>query len=277
MSGMFSSVRYVQEIERPSSPVFDIQEESIFCKTCQKNQHIYNQTLASYFPDPDVPDYEEYEKEYPRFRNRLEEQYPQVCEECEPKVRERLQATSYAAKTDHLRRVIDRTRGQRILHHGSSWKSFVVFLGGIFWAANWAGQALWNGVGIFKSMAEYDGLSDEDITLSASHCVQQSINGLYIAPGCTELADWVARTAILLGIFSCWWNPRLQQKLQRRGGKIVGKLEYYFLQALLLGARCAMYGYLTTTSGSLLDPQLIKGIHSASLFFVALVSVIAIF
>jgi hypothetical protein len=267
----FAPIQYAKPITRSSSPLFDVPEDSLFCNTCLKNQHMYNQTLAEYFPSEDTPNFEEYEKEYPRFLNRLQQQYPQLCEDCEPKVQGRLRATNYAAKTDHLRRMVDKTRGTRIPHHASSWMSFIIFLGGLLWAVSWAGQVLWNGVGLWMATLEYDGLIDEVIASSASTCVQQAISGVPIASGCIELVDWVARLALILSFLTIWWNPRLQENLGRRGWKIAGKKEYYFVQLLMLGARCATYAYLTQTSNSLLVTQVL---HAASLFLGLVVSLL---
>ena len=269
----FAPIQYAQPVPRSSSPLFDVPEDSPFCNTCLKNQHMYNQTLAEYFPSADTPDYDEYEKEYPRFLNRLQEQYPQLCEDCEPKVQGRLRATNYAAKTDHLRRMMDKTRGRRIPHKGSSWKSFAILLGGLLWAASWAGQALWNGVSLRISVTEYEGLVDEDIKSSASSCVQQAINGLQIAPHCTELVDWVARLALLLGFLTIWWNPKLKEWHTRRGAQMNGKEAYYFSQSLLLVARCGLYMYLSRTSKS---GMVLQRIHAASFFLSLLVNLSAV-
>lgn len=74
------------------------------------NQHLLTQTLASYLPAQTDPQYPLFEKNYPRYRKELEERYPPLCRNCEPRVRERLQVTGYAAKTDHLRRMVEQTR-----------------------------------------------------------------------------------------------------------------------------------------------------------------------
>ncbi|KAK2072935.1 hypothetical protein P8C59_007254 [Phyllachora maydis] len=90
------------------------EDGSVFCKTCLQNQHLFTASLAQYLPDdPDAPDYAEREKKYYRFRKGLEQLYPQICAECEPKVRARLERAAYTAKTDMLRRMIDRTNANR--------------------------------------------------------------------------------------------------------------------------------------------------------------------
>ena len=167
---------------------------------------------------------------------------------------------------------MERTREGRIVYRSSSWKSNAYFLGGLAWLASWAGQAVWNGIGLWISKKEYgyDGIREVDIPLSGSSCLQQVIQGSGLAPGCVELADLLAYVALILGFISILWNPKLQENLARRGGQIVGKRDYYFLQVLLLGGRCASYMYLTrTTNHSYLVVQVI---HASSLFLGLLVS-----
>lgn len=167
---------------------------------------------------------------------------------------------------------MERTREGRIAYRKSSWKSYIYFLGGVAWLVSWAGQAIWNGVELWisKTGYGYDGIREADMPLSGLSCLQQVIQGSGLAPGCVELTDVMAYVALILGFVSILWNPRLQESLASRGGRIVGKRDYYFLQILLLGGRCASYVYLTrTTNNSELAVQVI---HASSLFLGLLVS-----
>lgn len=250
--------------------MFDGPDESLFCQTCLKNQHIVSESVASYFPSIDAPNYADYEKHFDKYREELEQRYPQSCEECEPRVVERIRAAGYAAKADHLRRTMQRTRGEDNLHNGSSWRSVLVFLGGAAWFASLAGQAMSNGMGLWMPK-EVDGLVDEKVS-PASDCLWQAMRGSELGPGCATLAKPVARVSIVLGLISLWWNPRLQKKLKTRGGRLVGTREYYKLQAFLLICRWAAWAYSTSMTGSDLDSQITAGIHCSSLFLCALVS-----
>ena len=167
---------------------------------------------------------------------------------------------------------MERTREGRSVYRSSSWKSNVYFLGGLAWLASWAGQAIWNGIGLWVSKKGhiYDGIREVDMTLSKSSCLQQVIQGSVLAPGCVELANLLAYVALILGFVSILWNPRLQESLARRGGQIVGKRDYYFLQILLLGGRCASYMYLTRTINK--SNLVVQVIHASSLFLGLLVS-----
>ncbi|CAK7263755.1 hypothetical protein SEPCBS119000_000647 [Sporothrix epigloea] len=107
-------------------------ETAVFCKTCLKNQHLFISSLAQYFPsDPDDPDTAELDRRYFRFRQGLEQRYPQVCADCEPRVLDRIREARYTAKTDHLRRMVDYSRQVRLTRATP------------IDAANWAGQKLW--------------------------------------------------------------------------------------------------------------------------------------
>ena len=168
---------------------------------------------------------------------------------------------------------MERTREGHIVYRNSSWKSNVYFLGRLAWLASWAGQAVWDGIGLWisKKEYEYDGIREVDMPLSGASCLQQVIEGWGLAPGCVELANQLAYVALILGFVSILWNPRLQESLARRGGQIVGKRDYYFLQFLLLGGRCASYIYLTRTINES-DLLVVRVIHATSLFLGLLVS-----
>jgi len=235
-----------------------------------KNQHVFAETLAAYFPSLDAPNYADFEKAYPAYRKDLEERYPQVCEDCAPRVQERIRATGYAAKTDHLRRMMERTRGHGVQPEESNWKSVLVFTGGTAWFTSLVGQILWDGLVLSMSGKEHEGPLDEDISISG--CVQQIMRGSDVAPGCTTLATPIARIALPIGLLACWWNPKLQEVSKRRGGRMVGVSEYYKQQALLLLVRFLAYSYLDRTPSSDINLQKILGIHAFLMFFCALVS-----
>lgn len=245
-------------------------DDSLFCPTCLKNQHLVSQALASYLPPPDAPDYAEYVKAEDEYLKGLEERYPQVCKRCEPRVQERIRAAGYAAKTDHLRRMMDRTRGYGIQYRDTSWASPLVSLAGIGWFLSLAGQILWDGLSLFESTEESHGLRDVQDSASGSTCLQQVMRGSGSISGCSELLYSAVGLALLLGVLSSWWNPVLQETVRRKGGRAVGTAEYYQLQGILLTVRCATWWYLP---GSALSVEMTKAAHLSLLFFVAIVGI----
>ena len=233
---------------------------------------MFSENLASYFPSQDVPNYSDYERQYPKYRKELEERYPQVCEECEPRVRERIRATGYAAKTDHLRRLMERTRGGIIPRGESGWKILLVSIGGMAWGLSLVGQLAWDGLSLLSLEQDNGGLIDEDASVSSLGCLRQAVRESAVSPDCTTLADSWARFALLLGVLSFWWNPRLRERLVRFGGRFYGLQEYYKLQAISLFARFLAWTYVAGLSSSESGLQRTKGIHAAIPFFGALVS-----
>ncbi|CAD6571510.1 MAG: hypothetical protein ASARMPREDX12_004558 [Alectoria sarmentosa] len=264
-----SSAYSTQSLARPTSPVFETHDDSLFCPTCLKNQHLVSQALASYLPPSDAPDFAEYVKAENEYLKGLEERYPQVCKSCEPKVQEKIRAAGYAAKTDHLRRMMDRTRGYGIQYRDASWGSPLVTLGGVGWFLSLAGQVLWDGASLLKSTEEDHGLRDARESLSGSMCLQQVMRGSGSILDCTEILYSTAGLALLLGVLSSWWNPMLHETLRRKGGQAVGTAEFYQLQVMLLIVRCMTWCYLPSD----LKVQMTKAAHLSLLVLTAVISV----
>ncbi|KKY27394.1 hypothetical protein UCDDS831_g00796 [Diplodia seriata] len=120
---------------RSPSPNLAAPDHSLFCATCLKNQHLLTQTLAAYLPPPSDPNYKAFERSYPEYRRNLERRYPQVCVDCAPRVRERIEAAGYAAKTDYLKRLLQRPHREmdRRYWTGPMWQSTIVYWAGWFW------------------------------------------------------------------------------------------------------------------------------------------------
>ena len=220
-------------------------------------------------PPPDAPDYAEYVKAESEYRQGLEERYPQVCKRCEPKVQERIQAAGYAAKTDHLRRMMDRTRGSGIQYRDASWEAPLITLGGVGWFLSLAGQILWDGLSLFDSTEEGHGLRDAQTLTSGSVCLQQVARGSGTISDCTELLYSAAGLTLILGFLSSWWNPMLKETLSRKGSRAVGTAEFYQLQGLFLTVRCVIWWYLPSFASTV---QMKKAAHLSLLVLATIVS-----
>ena len=245
-------------------------DDPLFCSTCLKNQHLVSQALASYLPPPDAPDYAEYEKAEEEYLKGLEERYPQVCKRCEPRVQERIRAAGYAAKTDHLRRMMDRTRGHGIQYRDASWRHPLISLGGLGWFLSLVGQVLWNGLCLLNFTEDLDGSRHAKDSTSDSMCLQQAMRGLATISDCDEALHSAAGLALLLGILSSWWNPILQEASRRKGVRTVGAVEFYRLQGMFLIVRCASWWYLP---GYHLDIDMTRAAHLSLLVLTATVSI----
>lgn len=191
------------------------------------------------------------------YRRDLETRYPQVCNQCEPRVREQIRASGYAAKTDHLRRMMERTRGERGLGRWN-WKSIVISLGAIGWYISLAGQLLWDVQQVVAAHRQ-ETVGEDDLS-SISTCPSSSWAISLITSKCSTNYDSAADLALDLGLFCIWWNPRLKEK-STKGGRIVGKAGYYGLQIMLHVLRSASSSVLRSPAYDF-DARTVKAAHS---------------
>ena len=236
---------------------------------CIQNQRFLTETLASYFPPSNAPDYSEYEQNYPEFRKNLEKRYPQVCRKCEPQVRDRIRLTGYAAKSDHIRRMMERSRAIGGYQGAWSWKILLVSAGALCWYTSQVGQLLWNAKGAFATNHETFLAEESPDLLSA--CLWK-LDQFSDTRACSELYNSIAGIALDLGLLSIWWNPRLSDKIRRESGRILGLQEYYKLQIIFLLVRFFSSTVLIRSPFYGLDVQMTKAGHSFMLIFTILVS-----
>ncbi|MCJ1379395.1 hypothetical protein MMC17_002496 [Xylographa soralifera] len=266
-------IRYARTIERPGSPSFEVSDESLFCNTCVKNQHVLTQALASYLPSPTDPQYPDYEKQYPVYRRGLEERYPQVCDNCQPRVQKRLSATDYAAKADNLRRMMDQSRDARPSQYGWNWRHIVSHVGGSGWLLGLMGQILWNALG---TLANFEGdLRDDTFPTMLQNFIQQTLGLGWNAPKCINLAELLATVSLVLGFLSIWWNPRLSNRISGQMGRLVGLTEFYKLQGILNLTRLLAWYSVGKDHGFHLDSSTTRAVHAIMLVFNIVVSSIS--
>ncbi|KAI9829068.1 MAG: hypothetical protein M1832_000091 [Thelocarpon impressellum] len=258
----------------PETAEGSVSDDSLFCPTCIKNQHLLTQSLASYFPPPDDPDYATYEASYPAYRESLEDRYPQVCVDCEPRVRERIRAAGYVAKTDHLRRMMERSRRPGSGRGGGvwGWREAVVVLGSLAWWWSLLSQMSWNLLGAVASAPT--GLAIDGSTMFLE-CLSRCVLRREVEADCAVEAHDVALTGLLLGVAGVWWNNRLMEKVRGSGGRMVGLSEFYKLQAVALVTRVLAW-YLLREGSLELGPEARKGAHSFMLAFNVLTTLISI-
>lgn len=219
-------------------------EAVVFCSTCIKNQQLLTEALSNYLPPPDDPAYPQYEASLPKYRQNLEDRYPQVCPKCESKVKQRILQAGYYAKSDHLRRMMERSRARSIANRWG-WRSLIVRAGGSGYCASIAAQILWHAIGA---------LSKDDAQIAeASYvgCLGQCFKQQQPSNECTELFGPVTGVAIIVGLFCIWWNPRWHYKLDSKEGRLTGLQKYYNIQVILLLLRLGSWIWLRepATSG----------------------------
>ncbi|KAI9715959.1 MAG: hypothetical protein M1812_005593 [Candelaria pacifica] len=260
-------VQYAHAVPRAASPVVD---ETLFCSQCLQNQHFLTQSLASYLPPQNDPNYANYEISYPEYRASLEKRYPQVCAQCEPRVRAKIRASGYLAKTDHLRRMMEKTRGSgnRFNIKSWGWRDAVVLVGASAWWISFAGQILWNVMGVTVSLEGADGLRAEDNPGKIRACLDQLLQRRATEESCVLETTPIARVCLLLGMVSIWWNNRLFEKAQGTGGRMVGLSEYYKLQIFVLATRVVVWWALNNAESVGMSPVALKGAHGFMLAFI---------
>ncbi|KAE8350041.1 Ima1 N-terminal domain-containing protein [Aspergillus coremiiformis] len=250
----------------------DFTGTGLFCAQCIRHQHLFTSALAAYFPPADDPNYGAYEQEYPKFRKNLEERYPQVCAKCEPRVKERIRQAGYEAKSDHLRRMMDRSKAGRAARHARrwNWRSLLLFAGAISYWASVAGQLSWDLLG---ALAADESLSDPDDLLSSASiipCIHRTLQMRQLPSLCSvDLAPY-AGLSLVAGILSVWYNPKLRLKLEGRGGRFAGLGEYYQVQLIVMVMRCVFWALLRDPSSSGLQSHLPPALHTFMFIFTAL-------
>ncbi|KAJ0420631.1 Ima1 N-terminal domain-containing protein [Aspergillus carlsbadensis] len=258
----------------PSSPSFEsadftLSGSGLFCAQCLRNQHLFTSALASYLPSSDDPNYSAYERDYPKFRKNLEERYPQVCDKCEPRVTARIRQTGYEAKSDHLRRMMDRSKAGKAARRARqwNWRSLLVFVGAICYWASIAGQLAWD---LTSALTIDEPADDMAESPSAASCVQIFLESYRLPRQCLVDSAPYAGFALVAGILSLWWNPKLRLKVEGRGGRFLGLGEYYKVQLIVMVVRCAFWAVLRDPSSSGLDPTLPPALHSFMVLFTTL-------
>ena len=216
-----------------------------------KNQKLYTANLSNYLPDPDDPNYDEIDRLIPEFKKTLEDRYPQCCSRCEPRVRARMQQATHVAKSDHMRRMLEKSRVRRVSSRWG-WRSLVVTFAGIGYSTSLAVQLVWHGLG------------SQCVGTTGTRCFQRPV-----PQECVETAQQYVGWSLALGLWSVWWNPKWQHKLEV--ARLVGLKAYYKLQLVVLVMRFGSWIWLTEHS-SRLQPML----HSVVLVGIVVLSGVAL-
>ena len=218
--------------------------------------------LAKYESDLSGPRYAEFEANYEKVRESLEERYPQVCEHCEPKVLRRIRDVGYAAKTDNLRRIMERTRGNAATRRSWSWNFLLHRIGATMSFLALVGQIVWHIVCLVNLSGEDDGLRDVTEDLSPLDELRQVFrSGKVWGTSLTE-AHSFAGWALLLALLSLWWNPAMHRQSHLR---VTGLNEYYRLQGILNIARAVAWYHVGAHGRTGLDQSAVKAVHATML------------
>ncbi|KAJ5947085.1 hypothetical protein N7466_000100 [Penicillium verhagenii] len=239
----------------------NVHESGVFCSQCLRNQHLFTSSLAGFVPENDDKLDPQFDSNYESYRRELENLYPQVCETCEPRVKQRIREAGYEAKADNLRRMMDQTRAfkneQRLRRH--SWQSLVVYLGALAYWISILGQLAWDAL---SALTVYPAEENIDISIDAPvsfmsvvPCVRKMIELRGIPQEWSYNLAPTAGLALIAGCLSIWWNPKIRMKIYGRLGRFYGLGEYYQLQLLSLVLRCVFWSLFKDPSASGIDSK----------------------
>lgn len=261
--------RYARNIRRSISPTIPPSKQSIFCQRCLNNQHLLVQSLANYLPPRADPRYNDFEANLPAYRKSLEERYPQVCEVCEPNVRDRIKQSGYMAKTDHLRRMREKT--QSAMHQmKQSWQrmSVLTLVGCLIWYLSIVSQLLWHGLEL-ASFVSQDSSELVDDTASLSECIFRAATSYQVNTRCAQSIYSPAGWILVLSLLTVWWNPIMRRRWIDRA---IGLKEFYKLQLIVLLTRFAAWYTLGNARKLDLEPTFVQAVHAAMLALNIIVS-----
>ncbi|CRG85344.1 Integral inner nuclear membrane protein ima1 [Talaromyces islandicus] len=252
------------DIEQTPFKVLEFNQAGLFCSKCVRNQHMLMNALSSYLPDIDDPEYPAFEQDLPRYQQTMEERYPQVCENCEQRVQKRIRETKYEAKSDHLRRIMERSKASRAIKsaRNQNWRHILDVLGFLVYWASVLGQVLSDMMGAVEA-------GDIILRLFPSPSLVPLISRA------SRILSWIgyssqdtATVALIAGVFSIWWNPRLHYKVEGMHGRILGLSQYYECQLIVMAARFGVWALLQDPSR--LTPSLPPALHAAMIVFTCL-------
>ncbi|KAJ5763958.1 hypothetical protein N7533_002639 [Penicillium manginii] len=269
---------YGPDAQSPRFESIGFEESDLFCSRCIRNQHLFTHSLAAYQAPSDDPSFD-HENHYAEYRRGMEDRYPTVCDNCEPRVRQRIKQAGYEAKADHLRRMMDQTRASKTARQARnrSWQSLLVYAGALGYWASFCGQLAWNVLGALT--APSSPTADIDVSMDPSvhfmTCVGQTLEGGRIPVECAYDLAPAAGLALVAGSLSLWWNPRLRMKIEGRSGRFKGLAEYYRVQLIVMVVRCVFWSLLKDPSASGIEATLPAALHMFMILFTLLSVIIS--
>ncbi|KAK5997724.1 Integral inner nuclear membrane protein ima1 [Cladobotryum mycophilum] len=243
---------------RAASPA--LPTDNIFCETCLKNQRLFTASLAQYLPDdPSHPDYADLERKYYRFRKDLEKRYPQVCADCAGKVDSRIRQAGYTAKTDHLRRMMEKSKGRKVQKRMTP-LDLANAAGRWLWWGGLLMQMLWHLVNMAHALQQHDqGMYDPD-DQSALSMITTWLNRFAASlPPAEDLIQW----SITAGFLSGWWNPHFVQVNRGFTRHLLGFTQWYSFQGLIIFLRFLFRAVISMQGGKAQSKPAQLSVHLA--------------
>ncbi|KAF2625622.1 hypothetical protein BU25DRAFT_345820 [Macroventuria anomochaeta] len=238
------SCHYANALPRSSSPIVPPEPPSLFCNSCQRNQLLLNKTLAEYLPDEDDPEYDKYASSLDAYRNELEHRYPQVCQDCLPRVQDQIRAAGYAAKADNLRRIIDRSRehSRTVQTSRQTWTLRLIALAKWVYLSSVVVGLLWHAMGLTIAPAHS---TDAGEQARWSTCLAQAFAARRAHQSCvvSPLARKLLQGSLVADLLTTWWNPKLASKTNSITGRMRGLKSLWSIRVIVLMLRTASFVY----------------------------------
>ncbi|KAH7085136.1 Ima1 N-terminal domain-containing protein [Paraphoma chrysanthemicola] len=255
---------------RSPSPVMSAAPESPFCSTCERNQALVQNLIAEYLPEEDDPKYAEYEAGYENYRVELEQRYPQVCVACEARVNEQIQKAGYAARADHVRRIMERSERKRTAAKSArqAWTLRLISLAKWAYIASVFVQLLWHIFGYMMAVDErlYEAgdVPVEDL-FSWKVCALQAYHTLSVDESCVMSTSVIKVVfyALCADALTVWWNPRLQEKTNSITGRMRGLKSLWAIRGFVFMCRVASVYYWRSTTIDPLSLSRFQTTHTA--------------
>lgn len=258
---------------RPQEPQSQQQQQPVFCRTCQQNQLIHNETLANYLPDDDDPRYAEFERRLPEFRAELDQRYPLICSTCAPLAQERIHQSDYYGMTKNAARLIAETRtrggksrkGMRDDWEKRTKRSILKAIRTVMYAGL-AIQVAYHVFGIMslrQAQREYTSAATTPICLIRAGVLRfdeecQAVFARYIP------------YTHFLAIGLLWFNTgrRYWYDGTHRIEAVLGQREYFTLQVIMLAVRSIVFSIVTSpTMSAAHSPQRMIAVHGFAALF----------
>jgi len=218
--------------------------ESPFCSTCEHNQALVQQLIAEYLPDDDDPEYDKYAAAYDGYRAELEDRYPQVCKKCEQRVNDQIRQAGYAAKADHLRRIMERSEQKRraVQTTRQSLTLKVISLAKWTYIVSFFVQVLWHAFGTMMAPDERvweEGDVPTPLVSTWDACLRQAAQEHSVDDWCVMSPDVtkIVFYALIADLLTIWWNPRLKDKTNSITGRMRGLKTLWAVRGAVLVLR----------------------------------------
>ena len=267
--------RFARSRPRPESPsALNPQADAPFCQRCLSNQQIINDILANYVP----PDTHDWERQYKQHVKALQETYPPVCDDCEDRIRSKMQQSDYFVSAENLGRSLRRDDGDESWLYRRGWQynllSLVLTLGKLMWWTSWMGQCLWHALHLVKPGRHFEYFLEIGDAPPSYDCFSRVFSLDPLPATCDTLFTSLAGWSLVLGLLSIWWNPMWVKKLQLIYGRPMNKMEYYQLQVIFLLVRWVLWTSFEKIADMDNGAQRWKGYHAFAMAICLLVRII---